>query len=555
LCFSIYSKIANDAYKKKVDFVDLVRHNKRRISKMKSVNKKITLFLITLIAISSVIIAQSQIVNGCTISNPCTANLSTNNAIIGQIAHYTLTITNTGEANIINSSFTIPKGYTNLVSSSIKVTNNASQIWTATIVTPPTLTSIGTITLQTSAGGLSTNKAVTATFTITNPPTANSYQWITKANLTNDFDKHNSQIYTIFLNQLITAIPTPTPTPSPSATPSPTPSPTSSPLPTATPSPTPDSNPSPTPTLSPDPTQSPSATPTPSPTPTVTPNPTDIATPTPSPSLAPTTTETPPNPTATPSTAETPTPTPTTNSNPTTSPTPAPNPTGTSTPAETPYTPTPTQTTTQTTTTITPSSSSNSFTITFQQQGLPSGKSWAVTFSGLSKSATSATITFTSIKAGTYQWSTSSIIGENEGTRYKANTATSGSIKVSSANTQTITYSTQYYLTVDSNYGNPTGEGWYNANAEAQFAITTSTTQDLGTQYAFSGWTGTGAGSYTGLDKQSAITMVGPVTETAKWEPASSLYSVLLVSVIILVMMLLATFLALKRRKKKQKDN
>lgn len=109
-------------------------------------------------------------------------------------------------------------------------------------------------------------------------------------------------------------------------------------------------------------------------------------------------------------------------------------------------------------------------------------------------------------------------------------------------------------MKIDSKYGNPTGEGCYTANAKAKFAITTSTTQDLGTQYAFSGWTGTGAGSYTGLDEQSAITMVGPVTETAKWEPASSLYSVLLISVIILVMMLLATFLALKRRKKKQKD-
>jgi outer membrane biosynthesis protein TonB len=504
LCFSIYSEIANDAYKKKVDIADLVRHNKRRILKMKSINKKITFLLITLIAISSIIIAQAQIVNGCTISNPCTATLSTDNAFIGQIAHYTLTLNNTGSANIINSNFTIPKGYTNLVSSSIIVNNNAGQVWTATVVTPPTLTSNGTIFLQSSAGGLSTNKTVTLIFTITNPSTANSYQWITKANLNTTFDKHDSQIYTIFLNQLITANPTPSTTPSPTATPSTTPSPTSSPSPTATP----------TPTLSPDPTQSPTSTPIPSTTPT-----------------------------------------PTTDSNPTTSPTPAPNPTGTPTLTETPSTPTPMQTTTQTITTTTTSSSSNSFTITFQQQGLPSGKSWNVTFNGVTKSATSATITFTGIKAGTYQWSTSRIINENENTRYEANAATSGSIRVSSASVQTIIYSTQYYLTVDSKYGNSTGEGWYTANAKAEFGITASTTQDLGKQYAFGGWTGTGTMSYTCLDGQSTIAMVGPVTETAKWEPTSTLYSVLLTAVIILVMMLLATFLALKRRKKKQEDD
>ena len=468
---------------------------------MKSINKKVTLLLITLIAISSIIVAQAQIVKGCTISNPFNVTMSTDNAFIGQIAHYTLTINNTGSANIINSNFTIPKGYTNLVSSSIKVTNNAGQIWTATIVTPPTLTSNGTILLQTAARGLSTNKTVTVIFTITNPSSANSYQWVTKANLHTDFNEHNSQIYTIFLNQLIMANPAPNPTPT--ATPSTTPSPTSNPSPTATP----------TPTLSPDPTQSPISTPIP-----------------------------------------TPTSTPTTDSNPNTSPTPAPSPTGTPTLIETPSTQTPTQTTTQTITTTTTSSLSNSFTITFQQQGLPSEKTWSVTFNGVTKSVISGTITFTGIKAETYQWSTSRIINENENTRYEANT-TSGSIKVSSASAQTITYATQYYLTVDSKYGNPTGEGWYTANTKAQFAITTSTTQDLGTQYAFSGWTGTGTGSYTGLDGQSAITMVGPVTETAKWEPASTLYSVLLISVIILVMMLLATFLALKRRKKNQKDN
>jgi hypothetical protein len=245
-------------------------------------------------------------------------------------------------------------------------------------------------------------------------------------------------------------------------------------------------------------------------------------------------------PTPTPSPTITPTPTPIVSPNPTSSTTPTSNPTTTS---------------TKTTSTSTTTKTSSTYAITFQQQGLPSETSWNVTFNGVTKSAKTATIIFTGIKAGTYQWTASSIIGENESTRYVASGAAAGAIEVYSASVQKIHYNVQYYLTVESKYGNSTGEGWYDANTSAQFAITSSTTQDSGTQYSFSGWTGTGTGSYSGRNGYPIITMVGPITETANWEQASSLYSVLLIAVIILIMMLLATILAWKRRKKKQKDD
>jgi hypothetical protein len=269
--------------------------------------------------------------------------------------------------------------------------------------------------------------------------------------------------------------------------------------------------------------------------PTPTPTPIPTTTPTPNPTVDPT-----PNPTTTPSPTESPTPTPTVSPNPTS------NPTATSNPTTTP---------TQTTATSSTTKTSSTYAITFQQQGLQSEKSWNVTFNGVTKSAKTATVVFTGIKAGTYQWTASSIIGENESTRYIASDATAGSIQVSSASVQTIHYNAQYYLTVESKYGNPTGEGWYDANTSAQFAITSPTAQDSGTQYSFSGWTGTGTGSYTGRNGYSIITMVGPITETANWEQASSLYSVLLFVVIILIMLLLATILGWKRKKKKQDDD
>ena len=187
---------------------------------MKSINKKITLALITLMIVSTIIFAPGQLVRGCTTSYVCTASLATDNSGINQIAHYAVTINNTGSAKLSSANITIPTNYSNLVSSSIIVTSSSSQSWTANVVAPPTQIANGTILLQGPAEGLGTNQKVTTNFTITSPSTANVYQWIIRANLTTSQSGYDYQVYTIYLNQRITA--SPTPTPSPTASPIPT---------------------------------------------------------------------------------------------------------------------------------------------------------------------------------------------------------------------------------------------------------------------------------------------------------------------------------------------
>jgi hypothetical protein len=87
----------------------------------------------------------------------------------------------------------------------------------------------------------------------------------------------------------------------------------------------------------------------------------------------------------------------------------------------------------------------------------------------------------------------------------------------SSNATVTASFQTQYYLTVSSAYGSPTGQGWYNSGASASFSVTTPVSGGIGTQYVFGNWTGTGTGSYSGTSASDSVTMNNPITETSAW--------------------------------------
>ena len=84
--------------------------------------------------------------------------------------------------------------------------------------------------------------------------------------------------------------------------------------------------------------------------------------------------------------------------------------------------------------------------------------------------------------------------------------------------TVTGTYKTQYYLTVSSSHGSPTGEGWYDSGASASFSVTTPVSGGTGIQYVFTGWSSSDAGGYIGTNIPSSVTMSNPITETASWK-------------------------------------
>ncbi|NIO69376.1 MAG: PQQ-binding-like beta-propeller repeat protein, partial [Anaerolineae bacterium] len=73
-------------------------------------------------------------------------------------------------------------------------------------------------------------------------------------------------------------------------------------------------------------------------------------------------------------------------------------------------------------------------------------------------------------------------------------TARSGSIKVPDGDSLVqASYRPQYYLTVKSPYGSPTGQGWYNPGSTVSSSVTSPVSPSTGTQQVCKGWTGTGA--------------------------------------------------------------
>lgn len=83
--------------------------------------------------------------------------------------------------------------------------------------------------------------------------------------------------------------------------------------------------------------------------------------------------------------------------------------------------------------------------------------------------------------------------------------------------TWTAYFNKQYFLEVDSDHGDPWGEGWYDEGTIANFGVDSITTPVGGIRYLFLGWEGSGAGSYTGTDTSADVTMNNPITETAEW--------------------------------------
>ncbi len=91
-------------------------------------------------------------------------------------------------------------------------------------------------------------------------------------------------------------------------------------------------------------------------------------------------------------------------------------------------------------------------------------------------------------------------------------------VTVNEAITETVNWTTQYFLTINSDYGNPTGEGWYDAGTTAQFSVENEVTVNNDTKYQFTSWTGTGAGAYSGANNPGSVVMNDPIQEQANWQ-------------------------------------
>jgi hypothetical protein len=107
----------------------------------------------------------------------------------------------------------------------------------------------------------------------------------------------------------------------------------------------------------------------------------------------------------------------------------------------------------------------------------------------------------------------------------------------------TATFKTQYELTVTSDYGNPEGSGWYDANTKATFSVTTPVTDESGKR-VFAHWSGDSS-----ADTSSAsVTMDGPKTVTAEWRTETTMPYTTIGIVAVIAVVVVALLLVMRRR-------
>ncbi|MBA7620442.1 hypothetical protein ES703_27791 [subsurface metagenome] len=95
-------------------------------------------------------------------------------------------------------------------------------------------------------------------------------------------------------------------------------------------------------------------------------------------------------------------------------------------------------------------------------------------------------------------------------------TTTEATITMNSPKTVTASWKPQYYLTVESEQGDPQGEGWYDKGNAATFSIASQIIDHRdGSRHMFTGWGGDSAATTT----EATTTMNSPKTVTASWKP------------------------------------
>jgi len=152
------------------------------------------------------------------------------------------------------------------------------------------------------------------------------------------------------------------------------------------------------------------------------------------------------------------------------------------------------------------------YTVTFNENGLPSGTQWGVTVAGVPEVSATSSVVF-SEPNGTYQYSIQTPIKTGVWEQY-VTTPASGSFTVTgSVISMTATYSEQFWLSVavsPSGAGTASpATGWYGAGTTVELAASATNGS------TFSNWVGAGPGNYTGTSNPDSLTLIGSDNETA----------------------------------------
>ncbi|HKM50544.1 MAG TPA: hypothetical protein VJZ75_05140, partial [Candidatus Bathyarchaeia archaeon] len=106
----------------------------------------------------------------------------------------------------------------------------------------------------------------------------------------------------------------------------------------------------------------------------------------------------------------------------------------------------------------------------------------------------------------------------------------------------------QYYLTINSDQGAPSGAGWYDAGSYAPISVSTPSSPSYGVNMVFNGWQGSGVQSSS---QSTQVMMDGAKTVTATWRTdATLLYATIAVVLVAILLIAAAGFYSTARRRR-----
>ncbi|MDW7680579.1 MAG: cohesin domain-containing protein, partial [bacterium] len=83
---------------------------------------------------------------------------------------------------------------------------------------------------------------------------------------------------------------------------------------------------------------------------------------------------------------------------------------------------------------------------------------------------------------------------------------------------QNAIWEKQYYVLLQSPFGNPTGQGWHPVGDTILIEVDSVVTMVPGTRHRFLSWEGIGEGSYSGTGLRAQVFVGSPIVQTAIWE-------------------------------------
>lgn len=91
-------------------------------------------------------------------------------------------------------------------------------------------------------------------------------------------------------------------------------------------------------------------------------------------------------------------------------------------------------------------------------------------------------------------------------------------IIVNSPIVQNAIWEKQHFVRIQSDFGNPTGQGWHSAGDTVFIEVDSSVSIVPGTRQYFYSWEGVGDGSYSGQARRAQVFVNSPIVQTVIWE-------------------------------------